>query len=115
MHVGFSGMQRPYGERTKKVGMSVALKQKAFPYLVVATGIIICFGPSAMAINCAGIFFTYGERTKKVGMSVALKQKAFPYLVVATGIIICFGPSAMAINCAGIFFTEASVVCVTRG
>lgn len=51
-------MQRPYGERTKKVDMSVALKQKAFPYLVVATGIIICFGPSAMAINCAGIFFT---------------------------------------------------------
>ncbi len=33
-------------------------KKSIFPYLVVMTGIMCCFAPCAMALSCAGIYFT---------------------------------------------------------
>lgn len=45
-------------------------KKSFFPYLVVATGIIGCFAPCALALSCAGIFFTPVSEALGVGRGV---------------------------------------------
>lgn len=42
-------------------------KGSVFPYLVVATGIVGCFGPCAFALSCAGIYFTPVSEALGVG------------------------------------------------
>ena len=42
-------------------------KKSIFPYLVVATGIICCFGPCSFALSCAGIYFTPVSESLGVG------------------------------------------------
>lgn len=42
-------------------------KKSIFPYLVVATGIVCCFGPCAFALSCAGIYFTPVSESLGVG------------------------------------------------
>lgn len=42
-------------------------KKSVFPYLVVATGIICCFGPCSFALSCAGIYFTPVSESLGVG------------------------------------------------
>ena len=42
-------------------------KKSLFPYLVVATGIICCFGPCSFALSCAGIYFTPVSESLGVG------------------------------------------------
>ncbi|MBC2888041.1 MFS transporter [Gordonibacter massiliensis] len=45
-------------------------KRSLFPYAVVATGIMGCFGPCALALSCAGIFFTPVSTALGVGRGV---------------------------------------------
>lgn len=45
-------------------------KRRVFPYLVVLTGVVCCFGPCALALSCAGIFFTPVSETLGVGRGV---------------------------------------------
>ncbi|BAK43461.1 MFS transporter [Eggerthella sp. YY7918] len=45
-------------------------KKSFFPYLVVATGIVGCFAPCALALSCAGIFFTPVSEALGVGKGV---------------------------------------------
>ena len=45
-------------------------KKSFFPYLVVATGIVGCFAPCALALSCAGIFFTPVSEALGVGRGV---------------------------------------------
>ena len=45
-------------------------KKSFFPYLVVATGIVGCFAPCALALSCAGIFFTPMSEALGVGRGV---------------------------------------------
>lgn len=45
-------------------------KKSLFPYLVVATGIACCIGPSALAFSCAGIFYTPVSEALGVGRGV---------------------------------------------
>ncbi len=45
-------------------------KKSIFPYLVVATGIACCVGPSALAFSCAGIFYTPVSEALGVGKGV---------------------------------------------
>ena len=42
-------------------------KKSVFPCLVVATGIICCFGPCSFALSCAGIYFTPVSESLGVG------------------------------------------------
>ncbi|MEG2615704.1 MAG: MFS transporter [Raoultibacter sp.] len=50
--------------------MSTQTKRSIFPYLVVATGIACCMGPVAIAISCAGVFFTPVSTALGVGKGV---------------------------------------------
>ena len=45
-------------------------KKSFFPYLVVATGIVGCFAPCALALSCAGIYFTPVSEALGVGRGV---------------------------------------------
>ena len=45
-------------------------KRRVFPYLVVLTGVVCCFGPCALALSCAGIFFTPVSEALGVGRGV---------------------------------------------
>ena len=47
--------------------VSASGKKSFFPYLVVATGIVCCFGPCAFALSCAGIYFTPVSESLGVG------------------------------------------------
>lgn len=54
-------------EGSEKESGKIAGKKSIFPYLVVATGIMGCFGPCAFALSCAGIFFTPASEALGVG------------------------------------------------
>ncbi|RDB69408.1 MFS transporter [Eggerthella lenta] len=61
----------PTASRTRRNEVETSSKKKSFfPYLVVATGIACCIGPSAMAFSCAGIFYTPVSETLGVGKGV---------------------------------------------
>lgn len=47
--------------------MALSVKQKIFPYLVVATGCALCLGPITLTFSCAGIFYTPVSEALGVG------------------------------------------------
>lgn len=64
-------------------------KKSIFPYLVVLTGIMCCFGPCAFALSCAGIYFTPVSEALGVGRG-AFAVSFWGVLVDAIGFTMTF-------------------------
>ncbi|WP_165248735.1 MFS transporter [Adlercreutzia sp. ZJ141] len=60
--------------------MALSVKQKIFPYLVVATGCALCLGPITLTFSCAGIFYTPVSEALGVGKGVFSLYMTFFYL-----------------------------------
>ena len=66
-------------------------KKSIFPYLVVATGIICCFGPCSFALSCAGIDFTPVSESLGVGRGAFALDPTIMLVVTAFLVLPCAG------------------------
>lgn len=92
-------------------------RKSGFPYLVVATGIVGCFAPCALALSCAGIYFTPVSEALGVGHGVFALYLTI--MLVATTIALPFEGKLMeakdlrAVLSGAVMFIGVPLICMS--